>query len=396
VPSFRYEAKDQAGRTVSGAIEAPTQEAAVRQVRAQGYWVVRLDSQYQVSELGGGWDRVKRQILAPVFRPVGSKPLAMFFASFSALLGAGMNLYEAAEALAHRTRNRVLRQAATEIAAAAQNGEPIAAVFVRHPAAFKPFVVALIETGQETGLLDEAMGKLAEYFDRTHELEMTFRLETFYTKLVLALVIIIPTFLPFAEQVVVKGVWLPFLKTLLFNSSGLLLAIGAIWYGYRLLTRWPPVAQAVDRVKLSLPWFGSIARRFAVAKWARSMAMLSDAGVPIGRCLEASAAASGNAAIAASLTREADRVRRGESVTQVMEASREFPGLTVDMMAIAERSGSVSAAMNKVATYYESETGTEGKMAAITVGIVFYLAVAAVVAYVVISFWVGYFSGLDL
>ena len=90
------------------------------------------------------------------------------------------------------------------------------------------------------------------------------------------------------------------------------------------------------------------------------------------------------------LVREATGVLHGSSVTEVVARSRQMPDMAVDMLATAERSGSVEGALEKVAEYYESETDVGGKQSAIVIGMVFYLIVAAIIAVIVISFWTSY------
>lgn len=128
----------------------------------------------------------------------------------------------------------------------------------------------------------------------------------------------------------------------------------------------------------------------ATARWARSLAMLMAAGVPVHRALVAAASASGNAAMERALVREATGVLHGKSVTEVVAASRMMPDMALDMLATAERSGSVEGALEKVAEYYESETDVGGKQTAMVVGVVAYLIIAAIIGGIVISFWYGY------
>ena len=69
--------------------------------------------------------------------------------------------------------------------------------------------------------------------------------------------------------------------------------------------------------------------------------------------------------------------------------------MALDMVAIAERAGSIDSALNKVAEYYESETETGSKQAVVATGVAFYLIVALIIAYFVITFWGQYFSGVS-
>ena len=120
--------------------------------------------------------------------------------------------------------------------------------------------------------------------------------------------------------------------------------------------------------------------------------MLLGAGVPVHRSLLAAASATDNAAMEEALVREAEGVLHGRTVSEVLAATKHIPDMALDMIATAERAGSVEDALEKVADYYESETDVGGKQTAMAAGIFFYLIVALAIAGVVITFWSGYFQ----
>ena len=121
--------------------------------------------------------------------------------------------------------------------------------------------------------------------------------------------------------------------------------------------------------------------------------MLMEAGVPVHRSLVAAAAASGNKGLEASLVREAEGVLHGKTLTEVVRASNAVPRLATDMLATAEKSGSIEGALEKLADYYESETDVGGKQTAMTVGLGLYLLVAGAIGYVVVTSWMSYAQG---
>jgi len=387
MPLFRFEARDGGGTNISGELEAASEREAARQLHSQGYFVVRLlRKKGSAAALPSGlW----RGVLEPVLRPVGSKALAVFFSSFASMLASGMSMHEAAANLAERAPGRTLRRAAREMAEAALRGQPITTIAPHYPAAFPPFVIAILEAGGASGMLEGAMKRLADYFSRAHELELQFRFETFYPKLLIIALILIPT-LP---TLVMQGIH-AWLREVLTRSLPWVIAIVAAWYGWRLLMRVKLLRLGVDRVKLSIPMIGSIVRRNAVSKWCRAMAMLYGAGVPLRTAVETAGSASGNAALAARTQALAYKVMEGQPVSAIMAESGDFPDMAINMMITGERSGSVEASLEKVAEFCEAESLTAGKQTAVLVGVLFYLAVAAAFAFFVLSFWMGYYGGL--
>ncbi len=385
MPQFTYEAKEQSGKVERGTREGETAEAVTRELHAQGYFVVTVQRVAQPRPVQ--WETFKRQVIAPVFMPVSSKHRAMFFSSLKALMSSGMSVSEGMGTLAKRTKNKILAQAAAEMVDEAVRGRPMSSVMRKYPAAFPITALSVMEAGEESGLIEQTAARLAKYFDRTFEIEQMYRWHTFYPKMLLVALILIPS----APTLIFRGLG-PWLSIVLGQSLPLLFMLAALWYGSRLLMRFPPLKRALDSAKLMLPWFGSLTRRMATARWARALAMLLSAGVPVHRALVAAASATGNAAMEQSLITEAEGVLHGQTVAETVAASRHIPDMAMDMLSTAERAGSIEDALEKVADYYESETDVGGKQTAVAAGILFYLLVALAIAGVVISFWQGYFD----
>jgi type IV pilus assembly protein PilC len=387
MPTFAYEVKQPTGQVEKGTIEGVNAEAAARALQAKGYFVVTVRP---VGTRVGGTSGVSRNLLAPIFHPVNSKSLAIFFTSLRALLSAGMNISEAMHSLARQTSSPTLKQTAREMSEAAEQGRPMSSVLGRYPSAFNETTIAILEAGEQSGMIEQTADRIARHYDRIWQLEQSYRWQTFYPKILLAALIVIPT-----VPTLVLGSVSAWIQQLLSRALPLVVGIMAVWYGWRALRNIPAFAAAVDGAKLMVPWFGSLARRMAAARWARALAALLSAGVPVHRAMLAAAAASGNSSMEQSLVRKAKELLEGRSLTEVVVASRVVPPMAVDLLSAAEKSGSVEDALDKVAEYYESETEVGGKQTAVAVGTGIYLLIAALIAGVVIKFWLGYFRGLE-
>ncbi len=395
--TFRYEAKTATGQLVRGSLEADSERSAVDQIRSMGYWVMRIRGK-RARPAVTWYQRLARGYFSFILHRVNAKSLAIWYRSFSNLLEAGMNMHEAALALAERTRSHTLRQVTRQIAEAARRGEPMSPVLDRYPSAFPLFAQALVETGEETGLLNETLERLAQFYDSIFELQMAFRLETFYPKVVLFMFITIPPLIPAVQGSASAGQlvfdWHIYLRALLGSIQYWVAALLGLWFGWRLLMQIGPLRQGWDRIKLLIPWIGGIVRRVSLVRWARAMAMLLRAGVPLRRALEAAAAATGNEAMAASMRRELSRVITGEPLSAVMAHAREFPEQSIDMVMTGERSGNIDRMLDKMAEYYHMEATVSSKQTAMVAGVAFYLLVAVLVGIFVISFWVGYYGDI--
>jgi type IV pilus assembly protein PilC len=313
----------------------------------------------------------------------------MFFSQFRALMSAGMSVSEAMRSVGSRTGNRELATAAMEMAEEAMEGRPMSTVIRKYSAAFRPMTLAVIEAGEESGQLELTAERLAKYFDRAFELEQMYRWQTFYPKILLIALVLIPT-----APTLVWGTFAEWLSLVLSRSVPLLVGIAIVWYGLRALMQIPPLRRVLDGVKLSIPWFGSLSRRLATARWARALSTLLAAGVPVHRALVGAAAASGNGAIEEGLVKEAEAVLHGRTVAEVLYASKMLPPMATDMISTAERAGSYEDALDRIADYYESETDVGGKQTALAVGTLVLLIVMIAIAVYVIKFYAQYFNSM--
>lgn len=393
--TYSYEAKTNTGELVRGNLEADTERGAVEKIRSMGYWVLRVKQARRRPEVNW-YQLLSRGYFSFLFNRVNTKALAIWYRSLGDLLGAGMNLHEAAQTLAERTHNRTLRQVTREIGEQALRGEPMSPVLDRYPAVFPLYTKALVQTGEETGLLNQTLEQLATFHDQIYELQMAFRLETFYPKIVLFFLVVIPPIIPAVAGSGAAGHlvfdWHVYLSFLVSKVGPWILALIGFWFLWRFLMYIPPIRRGWDRLKLIIPGIGGIVRRTSLVRWARSMAMLLRAGVPLRRGLEASASATGNQAMASSISTQLPEVISGASLSEVMAKSRSFPDQAIDMVMTGERSGNIDKMLDKMADYYEAEAAVASKQTAMVTGVAFYLVVALMVAIVVIGFYVNVYA----
>lgn len=387
MPSFRYEARDGSGRAVRGALEAPDELGALRKIQQMGLHAQRILARGQ-----GGLTRYQgwaRGYFSFVFHRVKSKDRAIWYRQFAYLLRAGMNLYEAADSIAAKTRNRTLRRVAREIAEAARRGEPPLPVVSRWPCVFPPFARSVVGIGHESGMMEEVFKRLSDFYDRVYALETLWRMETFYLKILILGLIFIPA-VPILVMEGLAAYLAVVLRTCLW-LGGLIVGVLLGWRALRLL---PGFAEAADAIKLALPWFGNIVRRTAVARWARSLAMLLEAGVPVTRAVRESSGAAGNVAIEKSVARHASMLDAGQPLSAVLQASGQIPEQVIDVVTTGERSGDVAGMLDSAAEYYELESDAAHKQTVMTTVVVIFLILAVIVGIIVIGAYQGYLSGL--
>jgi type II secretory pathway component PulF len=385
--TYEYQAKTQRGALEQGTLEAENVAAVQRELTAKGCIALRIREAKPGAKT---WQALDRQVLAPTFYPASAKSLSIFFSSMRVMFSAGINVMDMGSILSEQTMHPMLKQAAQDISEAARDGRPMSTVLRKYPACFDAAAVAMIEAGEQSGNMEKVAEALTQYYDRIFELQQMYRGQTFYPKLLLIAILTLPNIVT-----LIFGGVRAWLSLVLGAGVPILLVIAGLWYGYRVARRIKSFREFMDLIKLSLPWFGSLARRQATARWARAFAMLMKAGVPIHQALLASAATCGNAELELSLVQAAHGVQRGRQLAEVLAGIRQIPRMMKDMIYTAEKAGVVEQALDKAADYYESETEVGGKQTALTIGVLLLVIAGIIVGAIVVNFWGGYFAGLS-
>ena len=118
----------------------------------------------------------------------------------------------------------------------------------------------------------------------------------------------------------------------------------------------------VDRVSLSLPIIGNILNLSAIARFARTLATMFAAGVPLVESMDSVAGATGNAVYEEVTLRMQEDISRGVQLNTAMQTTQAFPNFIIQMTRIGEESGRVEDMLSKVADYYEEQVDLGGHL----------------------------------
>ncbi|MGQ9881756.1 MAG: type II secretion system F family protein, partial [Armatimonadota bacterium] len=249
--------------------------------------------------------------------------------------------------------------------------------------------IALIQAGEEGGLLDNMLARRADSLERDCKLPLIIRAGTFYPKVLLVAGI----FIPKIPILVVGGGLIPYLRETVGWAGPILLAVLAIVALVRIALQVEPLREAYDSLKLMVPGIGGLVRQLAMARFSRAMAALFSAGVPLQRAIAISALAADNYYLTKRLRSAVTAVEHGQSLSSAFQQTGVMPPLVLDMLRTGESTGSVDAMMDKVAEYYEQETDVKSHQAVIALSVGVYLLIALWIASMIIGFWQGYASG---
>ena len=216
--------------------------------------------------------------------------------------------------------------------------------------------VSLVGAGEQSGALETLLDKIATYKEKTEELKAKVKKALFYPTAVLVVAFIVMAILlifvvPQFESIFKGfGADLPAFTKMVINLSdffqkywwAIFLGIAALIFAFiTAKQRSPALRRSLDIISLKIPIIGGILEKSAIARFARTLATMFAAGVPLVEAMESVAGATGNALYYEATMKMKDDVATGTQLQQSMKQTGIFPNMMVQMVAIGEESGSL-------------------------------------------------------
>jgi type IV pilus assembly protein PilC len=251
-----------------------------------------------------------------------------------------------------------------------ETGSSLEQAFRKFPLYFDDLFCNLIGAGEQAGILDSLLDRLATYKEKIQAIKGKIKSALFYpvSIIVIAFVItavimifVIPAFKKMFEGF---GADLPAPTLVVMAMSDFFVTwwwaiFGAIggggyWFFYT-WKRSKVMQHAMDRLMLKLPIFGALIRKATIARWTRTLSTMFAAGVPLVEAFDSVAGAAGNAVYYDATKAIQREVMSGSSLTVAMQNTNVFPSMVLQMVAIGEESGSIDSMLSKVADFFEAE-----------------------------------------
>ncbi|MBN2054315.1 type II secretion system F family protein [bacterium] len=352
---FAYTAIDMQGRTVKGVMAADSERQLHGKLRDLGYMLLDLDP--------------VRASFSLTFERINRKDLISFTVSLSTVLSAGIPLLTGLRDIEAQTDKAGFRRIIQDVARNVAAGAGLSEALSKHPRVFSPLYVNMVAAGERTGNIEEVLNDLIASLSWQDDLAAEVKQALIYPAVLFSagcllvfflLSFVLPRFLVVFQKAKVE---LPLPTRILLAISYLfshywyvvLLAIAALFIGYRLILRNDAGRLFVDRFILRIPIFGALIRKVALSRFAHYLAALLRAGVDIIEALWVAERVIGNAVLARVIRLSLIRVKEGESLSGCLAQSGEFPSLITRMIGIGERTGALEMALVKVSQHYDKE-----------------------------------------
>ena len=361
--SFAYRGRNADGATVNGRVEAPNLDAAAEQLF--GNRITPLEIREAEDTASGNISL--RQILTS--DKITDVERITFARQMHNLTKAGLPLDRAIRGLEASLANPAFKRVLREVVGSLERGNTLADALAQHPKVFNDLFISLVNVGENTGRLDLAFADLAKYIEIERTTSKQLKSATRYPMFVLAAmagaiavitVFVIPAFSGIFERL---GDDLPWQTRALIATSDiavrfwpLIVGLAAVAAGvFKYWSNSPVGAVQWDRIRIQLPLVGSIFERIALARFAKTFAIMGRSGVPVVRSLVIVAEVVGNRYVGAKILGMSAGVNRGESLYLPAQRSGIFLPLVLQMIAVGEESGNLPDLLDEVSEFYDGE-----------------------------------------
>lgn len=360
---FQYMARNLGGQSIQGEIVATSSQEAIQLLRRQDMLVTRLTEKMGGAIDASQWNFSWRK------PQVSNKELVLFTHQFATLIRAGVPLLECLDILGTEVDNHAWKPVISRIRAEVEQGALLAQALGHFPTIFHEFYRRMMEVGETTGRLDESLSQLADYLDKQAKLRAKIVSALAYpallvtvamTVLVLLLIWVVPLFSGLFQEF---GESLPWLTQMVLDLSNglrkyalaLVGLLGILVLGSRMILANTKSRQVMDGMLLRLPLIGSIFRKSAIVRFARTLGFLVRRGVPLLSGLSVAATVTGNSVMEHRILNVMTEVQDGKSLSATLRASGAFPPMVTQMIKVGESTGSLDTMLEKIADLFEQE-----------------------------------------
>ena len=286
------------------------------------------------------------------------------------MMKSGVPLLQAFDIVGKGHSNPAVAKLLMDIKTDVETGASLRQSFEKHPLYFDPLFCNLIGAGEQAGILDSLLDRLATYKEKILAIQSKIKSALFYPVAIIVVAFVITAVImifviPAFKQVFASfGAELPTPTLIVMAVSDFFVKfwyaifsiIGGSVYGFLWIWKRSLKVQIVmDKVMLRLPVFGELVRKSSIARWTRTLSTMFAAGVPLVEALDSVAGAAGNYEYLIATKKIQAEVSTGSSLTAAMIGTEIFPSMVIQMVSIGEEAGSLDSMLSKVADFFEAE-----------------------------------------
>lgn len=387
MPTYVYEALNDAGKPEKGTIVAANSEDAIARIRSKGHFPTSVREQKVRKKSGGGsggssskgkgGGKKSMNEITITIGGVSKKHLTNFTRQLSTLQDAGLPILRSIQILQEQQKPGLLKNSLRGVYDDVSGGATLSDAMAKYPKAFDKLYTKMIAAGEVGGVLDLILQRLAEFMEKAAKLKKKIIGAMIYPAVVVSvaalivaaiMIFIVPKFEKIFEDFDTD---LPTLTVFLMQGSRWLggsmpnqMIPGAVWllftpfgmfFGIKFIRKTQAGKSIVDRLFLLIPVAGKLGAKGTIARFTRTLGTLINAGVPILDALIITRDTTGNEIYRRALTSVHDSVRKGDSFAEPLRKSRVCDGIVVNMIDVGEETGDLDKMLLKIADNYDEE-----------------------------------------
>ena len=350
---YAWEGKDRTGKTVRGEIRAGGEAIVNVTLRRQGILVTKVKKKAYRSG-----------------KKITDKDLTLFTRQLATMMKAGVPLLQAFDIVGKGHANPSMSKLIMDLRNDVETGTSLNNAFRKYPLYFDPLFCNLVGAGEQAGILEDLLTRLAIYKEKTLAIKGKIKSALMYPISILAIAFVVTAVImiwvvpAFKEVFKTFGADLPAPTLIVMAISEFFVSywwlifgslFGSLYFFFQSWKRSVKLQQSMDRLLLRLPIFGAVIRKATIARWTRTLSTMFAAGVPLVEALDSVGGAAGNHVYLEATRKIQTEVSTGTSLTISMQNVNVFPNMVIQMVQIGEESGSLDAMLGKVADFFEEE-----------------------------------------
>lgn len=359
---YVYHAKASDGQVQTGTMDAQSEFEVAAKLRTQKLVPLKVSSAPRVTAQS-------LQSFSFSSASVSSKDLQIFTRQFATLINSGIPVVDALKMLSEGKRNVTLKEAAQKVRISIESGKRLGDAMGQVPKVFDRFYVNMVRAGEEAGILDGILNRLAIYMEKSEKIKKQVKGAMVLPGAIIGvaalvisgiMVFIIPKFQELYKS---SGQELPALTQMVVNISDFLIKkwyyvlmglIGGPWF-FLSWYKTDEGKETCDRLFINAPIFGEIIQKSSVARMTRTLSTLLSSGVGVIEALDIAAKTAGNRVIEEALVRCKESVISGKPLAAPLAKEKVIPDMVTQMISIGEQSGSMDTMLSKIADFYEDD-----------------------------------------
>ena len=394
--TYVFKAMDLAGAKAKGEVDAESKQAVSDQLKSRGLIVLDIADKH-----------TSREIDLTFMERVTASDLAVFSRQLATMITSGMSILRALYVLEEQTENKQLKNTIVAVRKDVEAGLPLSDAMERHPKVFNPLFIAMTRAGETGGLLEGSLLRVADQLEKDASLRRQIKSAMIYPTLVIVFAVgvmmaLVAFLVPVFQNVFKEfGGELPAITKVSVAMSHLViddwwLLIGGTIAVIVAFVKWKASSWGRpqwDRFRLRIPMkIGTIVQEVAIARWSRTLAALTGAGVPLLHALEITGKTAGNVVVEDAMDTIIASVKRGGTISVPLADIPIFPMMVTNMVGVGEETGALDAMLGKIADFYDDRVDASVKGLTSIMEPIMIIVIGGIVGFIVISMYMPLFT----